>query len=113
MNRHTRLRSVTPLKRSPLRRVGKKARAKQRARAKCIESVRERSGGRCEVRGCTHAGSECHEKLPRSAGGSITDPSNCLWVCSHCHKQIHARPLLSRQLGLLLSRYEGQEVGHV
>lgn len=48
---------------------------------------------------------DVHELLPRSAGGSITERSNCIAICRTCHGWIHSNPALARKVGLLKSRY--------
>lgn len=72
------------LKRSRLARQSQKAKERVPDRLACCAAVRERSGGRCETRiegVCTGAMAHTHEIKSRSAGGSITDPSNCLATC--------------------------------
>lgn len=61
-----------------------------------------RTGLTCAGEG---APQDVHELLRRSAGGSITDESNCIAVCRVCHEWIHANPAAARKLGLLKSRY--------
>lgn len=43
-----------------------------------------------------------HELLPRSAGGSITDPTNCRAVCFTCHRAIHDDPEAAYRDGWLI-----------
>lgn len=56
-------------------------------------------------RRCTGRSVDVHEKLARSAGGSILDPANCLCLCRPCHSFVGDRPLEALALGLRLSRY--------
>lgn len=49
---------------------------------------------------------DVHELLPRSAGGSITEEDNVITVCRACHHWIHENSKVSRELGLLKSRYQ-------
>lgn len=99
MLRRTQLRRKTPM-----RRMSAKRRRQIPLRRACIEAVRERSGGRCEVGAicCTGGHDHTHEIKPRSAGGSITDPANCLAVCFPCHEAIHSRPNVARKAGWLV-----------
>lgn len=48
---------------------------------------------------------DVHEILPRSAGGSLTDPGNLVCVCRPCHMYLHAHPARALELGLKKSRY--------
>lgn len=92
------------LKRSPLRRQSRKAKQEAPARTACCRAVRERAGGRCEVRvsdQCTGEMHHTHEITPRGAGGSITDPENCLAACFFCHQWIHDHSNAARTKGLL------------
>lgn len=86
--------------------MSKKRRAILPARKACCEAVNRRSNGRCEVGlpGCLGEHHHTHEVNPRSAGGSITDPGNCVAICNSCHDQIHQSPNKARQLGLLAPR---------
>lgn len=96
-------------RRTPLRRVGKKA---QRDRDEMTTSrvlIIHRSGGRCEADGfspyCSGVGTEAHHVVRRSQGGS-NDPSNLLWVCAADHQRIHQYPEAARQRGLLKYGWE-------
>lgn len=94
-----------PLRRKkPMRRMSAKARQRIPAHQACIQAVTERSGGRCEVRTahCVGNHDQTHEIKPRSAGGSITDPANCLATCWACHEWIHGHPNQAREKGLLV-----------
>lgn len=66
----------------------------------------------CEValpQWCDRQATEVHEKLRRSAGGSITDDANVLAVCHWCHQWVHANPAMSLKKGWLVSRYDGDD----
>lgn len=94
-------------RKAPLRRQSAKAKAAQPARRACCEAVRERSQGRCEVRispECSGRMDHTHEIKARSAGGSITDPENCLGTCFFCHDWIGAHANKARKLGLVAPR---------
>ncbi len=60
------------------------------------------------MRGCQGRSVDVHEKLARSAGGSIVDDANCLALCRACHRFVGDRPLEALALGLRLSRYLGR-----
>ncbi len=94
-------------KRTPLNRQSAKAKALVTPRKKCIAAVRARSGNRCEVRIatiCTGWHDHTHEIKARSAGGSITDPANCLAVCYPCHRWIDEHANAARELGFIAPR---------
>ena len=89
--------------REKLKPMSEKRAAKQGGRRKCIASVRERCGGRCEAKllnVCTGEMRDTHEILARSQGGSITDPANCLGVCRPCHDWIGSNMNAARRIGL-------------
>ena len=54
---------------------------------------------------CLRRATDVHEILPRSAGGSISEPGNLLRVCRFCHEWVHEHPAEAREIGLLLSRF--------
>jgi 5-methylcytosine-specific restriction endonuclease McrA len=64
--------------------------------------------GRLIARQCRGTSTEVHERLPRSAGGSITDRSNCIALCRACHELVTQLPEDAIKLGLLDSRYDGR-----
>lgn len=93
--------------RDGLKRQSAKAKALVTPRKKCIAAVRLRSGGRCEVRIqaiCTGWHDHTHEIKARSAGGSITDPANCLAVCFVCHRWLDEHANMARELGFIAPR---------
>lgn len=67
----------------------RQARARQTARHACRLTVYLRDGGRCRL--CGALGTDVHEIVYRSHGGSITDPDNCLLLCRDHHRAVHAR----------------------
>lgn len=115
MRRSAPLKRSTPLKsgkatlrRTPLARIGTRAKRAAPGRRRCIEAVKLRSGGRCEARfspDCSGRHDDAHELLPRSGGGAIDDPANVISVCRRCHDAIHDNPAEAMRLGLLKSRY--------
>ena len=97
------LRRKTPIKADP-------ALAKRRPRKglkpiplSARRAVAARSGGVCEACGAAAASHVHHRKL-RSQGGD-NSPENLLHLCAGpggCHGRIHASPLRSYELGLLV-----------
>jgi len=95
------------MKRTPLRRVGKKG-AKDRAELRSVRAdLLLRSRGRCEGRGfselCTGYGTTAHHRLRRSQGGS-NSLDNLAWLCHPCHTKVHACPTEAFRDGLLCHR---------
>lgn len=102
------------------------ARAPMRKRSRRVQKQYEETGGRrdiveqllaerpmCEVAGatggrCSGAAVDVHEKLMRSAGGSITDIDNLMTVCRACHLHLHSHPVKARELGFLVSKWSDQ-----
>lgn len=102
----------SPLKRStkPMRKRGAKTEARyagtdgkgEGRRAFVARILSERATCQaCDGQPAT----DVHEKLRRSAGGSITDDANVLALCRPCHEWVHANPADAIAKGLLLSRY--------
>lgn len=50
-----------------------------------------------------------HEPLTRARGGSITDPSNLIWLCRSHHDFVHDYPHYAHELGLLKHSWERPE----
>lgn len=76
--------------------------------------VDRRAGGQCEVAvdaqmtRCLNAATDHHHRRARGAGGS-TDPetetpANLIASCRTHHQAIHAKPALSRTLGLIVAQ---------
>lgn len=66
--------------------------------------VRERSGGRCEIRipsVCDGAAHHVHHRRTRKRGGD-NSMENLLDTCVACHGYLHDHPLWSEELGFLL-----------
>lgn len=94
----------TPLRRTPKRKRGEKAR-EDRART----LVYARSGGYCECCGEMQA-SEWHHRQSRAVGGRWV-ASNGLHLCHSCHQWITAHPAVSYRKGWMVrSTDEPQEV---
>lgn len=47
-----------------------------------------------------------HEPLTRARGGSITDPTNLLWICRAHHDWTHDNPQKAHEVGLLKHSWE-------
>ena len=81
-------RSLTALKRSPLSRVGRRAKKEQEAleagRRACLEDAYYMCA-RCKH---TDRALDVHHRLPRSRGGTH-DVENLAALCRPCHKRIH------------------------
>jgi hypothetical protein len=86
-----------------------KRRAQQKIRRKVLEAIVAERGVWCEPQliGCEGVAVDGHEVLPRSAGGSITDPANIVISCRACHRHITENPAWARKAGWVRSRYEG------
>ena len=84
---------ITPLSKPMPHRLAKRRIAivlkKQRSEASAF--VRKRDDGRC--RACKKPGSQAHHLVYRSHGGK-DEPRNLVWLCTPCHRDIHAKVLL-------------------
>lgn len=60
------------------------------------------------LQNCSGAAVDVHERLPRSAGGSIIDRTNFVTCCRMCHDFVETHRKLAISVGLLDSRYEGR-----
>ena len=103
------LHHFSPIQRkSPMRRISKRQRARLRIRQTyTLPAVRKRSGGDCELkipRVCTGQAAHGHEPLLRSQGGDITDPDQVLDACPACHRWVHAHPKLAAKRGLIITK---------
>ncbi len=81
----------------------------QRQRIKVVKQLLRERGSMCEAAlpVCDGRAVDAHERLARSAGGSITDGDNLLLVCRDCHSWIGSNPNRATELGLRESRYGG------
>lgn len=92
--RRTRLRRRSPLRSRPSRTIP----------ARSAATVRQRSGGLCEVRaeGCTGQAQHFHHRRLRSQGGSH-EPDLIAHCCAHCHLvAIHGNPAWAYAHGWLI-----------
>lgn len=114
--RRTPLRSTSQLSRSRLKPVSDKRRRENTKRREILHATYGQYP-RCQlcdplrahgiVTGCDGWATDGDELLRRSAGGSITDPTNVRPVGRLCHIWIGAHPKAAREWGLVASRYEG------
>lgn len=109
-------RSMVPMKRTPLKAVGRKARSKREARVDVIDYVhfRDRTcrfparadrmtgvvGMMIPVMPCWNE-LDVHEIIPRSAwpDGEL-EPSNCILICRRHHIWIDQHPEVAHAMGL-------------
>lgn len=97
------------MKRSPLRQVSRKRRARQVKYRQVWRAVMERAGWKCECvdldteERCPNWQVQAHHILPRSRGGKDT-VENLLVVCARHHLWIHAHPRLASERGWLALR---------
>lgn len=99
----------TPLKRTPLRRVSARARAKSAQWRRVTAAAIAEAHGRCVVQVpgvCTGTATAGHHIQPRAQGGSY-DGSNVAAVCAACHAHIHGNPAWSYANGWLVRREGG------
>jgi len=92
------------MRRVPLNRQSKKAKAKNKPRADLkARLLIERPV--CEF--CQKAPScDPHEKKMRSAGGDILDENNIWMLCRGCHSWAHLHPRLAREHGLIKKKFD-------
>lgn len=67
--------------------------------------VLERCQAHCEMCGVPTRVGEFHHRLPRRLGGTrrpIGTVKNCLYLCTKCHRYVHAHPIMSYERGWLL-----------
>lgn len=97
------------MKRSPLKRTGKKSNLDRAELALSKGEVLARSAGHCEAHDfsphCTRVGTVLHHVKRRSQGGG-NEPENLLWLCVPCHDAIHQNPELARKAGYLKASWE-------
>lgn len=104
-------RSRKPLKRTPLAKVGRKARREMEALAYFRSQVRTRAGGMCELRtpDCPtheHPGAHAHHIAPADRDRGVHDPARGLFACAPGHSWVHANPEQARRRGLLMESWE-------
>lgn len=87
------------MKRTPLKRTGKKQTADTSEMRKARASLQARSNGVCEQCDAARA-TEAHHIKRKSQGGTNT-LDNLVHLCGPCHWWVHANPAESANLGLL------------
>jgi hypothetical protein len=96
------------LRRSKINSVSKKRMILNKERRQFTSDIlRIRLMCEARIRGCTMTPSDCHEIMPRSAGGSILDPENVLALCRSCHHFITVNPAWSYEMGFLVHSWSG------
>lgn len=102
MKRGQPLRSASTLRRTAIRAVSAKARARQRARADVLRQLVDARGAWCEalLDGCDRIACDGHELKRRSQGGSTVDPDNVLLLCRPCHRYVTEHPAEAVRIGL-------------
>jgi hypothetical protein len=95
-------RSAKLMKRSRLKPISDKQRARLRERAR---AKREAGAVRCGFPGCTVTKVDWHHKKKRSRGGS-DDPSNRVWLCRGHHRWVEEHDEAARAMGLSLRSWE-------
>lgn len=100
LSRKTPLKRGGPIKRKTrLRPVSAKRAKEQRQRRATLKAM---SADQAICQRCHAAQAvDAHEVVPRSAGGSITDPANIRLLCRECHDWIHRFPAAARRAGWL------------
>jgi len=69
----------------------------------CRRLVQERSNSVCEMCSIARA-AEVHHRKNRSQGGRWT-PSNCLHLCTKCHRYVTTHPQAAREQGWAVPSY--------
>lgn len=100
------------MKRSPLRKVSRQTRRRDRHLARLHEVVLERDDYRCQA--VSFAGLDCagplevHHITPRSVAPELVlDPENMVTVCATHHLFISEHPRLAHDAGLHRWSWEG------
>lgn len=103
------------MKRTPLRKVGKKAQRERPAFDQARADLLLRSGGRCEGRDfsphCTGVGTDAHHVRIADRDEGRHEADRMLFLCRACHQEAHANPRLARHAGLIVSSWEEPRVG--
>ena len=89
------------MKRSPLKRVGRRTKADQLELAEAHIALAYRCHGRCEI--CAGPFQVKHHRASRGSEYSVlrNDASNLMALCTDCHAKIHSFPIWARELGYL------------
>ena len=95
------------MKRSPIKRRSEKRVAANVVRQAMKAEVYARQDGRC-ARCKVSEIQDYHERLRRSAGGSITDPANVIGLCRACHSDVTLHGKQAIKDGWAVSRFSGR-----
>lgn len=93
--------------RTPIARIGRKARRERRDLDAFRIAVRDQAGGYCEgqVYGIcgahVHVGTTAHHLWPEDRDCGRHDPARGAWLCWTAHRWVHSEPDAARDLGLL------------
>ncbi len=91
------------MKRTSLRRISTKQRAKQRAWAEVVKERMAMVNGWCEIHVagvCKGRATDGHHIKSRARGGK-NEMSNCLCLCNACHMKIHREPIWAAAWGFI------------
>ncbi len=93
--------TMSGMKRTPLRKVSKKQRARKSAWAKVTAQRIEDVGGRCEECNRIYILLYGHHRLP----ARFKDDSyqNCVVLCWGCHRFVHEHPTWAKEQGFILT----------
>lgn len=100
-------RSRKPLKRSPLRQQGAKAKRERSAIDAFRTAIAQRSRGLCELAtpACPpgpHPAAHAHHRCPADRDRGVHDPDRGLAACAAGHSFVHQNPALSYANGWLI-----------
>lgn len=87
-----------------MRRMSSKRAAEHRKRIAYLRSI-DADQAMCER--CNFARAvDCHERLTRARGGSITDPDNLVLLCRVCHDFVTTHPRQAHAEGFVVHSWE-------
>lgn len=93
-------RSSKPLRRTPIKRVGKKRQSERRIYGKLVHKIIN-GETLCAVNGCENVATECHHRKGR--GIHYIEESSLMPICSFHHRKVHSNPSWAREFGYLLT----------
>jgi hypothetical protein len=108
--RKTPLTGGQPLRRVPLKFRSTRRDRQYRIRRQLARDLEADGPVMCEWPGCTSKADDWHERLARSAGGSITDVDNRACLCRAHHDYLTHDPEGRKEaiaLGLVITRKDG------
>lgn len=95
------------MKRTRIRPRSKKRQAANVVRQAMKADIYAAQDGRC-ARCKVSEIQDYHERLRRSAGGSITDPANVIGLCRACHSDVTLHSRQAIKDGWAVSRFSGR-----